>query len=356
MTNAGRWSAVALTVLAAAGARVTHAEEGYSTDFTSEARLGGDVAVLRARVPFARVRVVGSNRADVLATARVELHHPLKGRAQEIVREAAGVVLRREGESIHCTVEVLPPGEPDDVQAGASVAVELDIEMPRQLGVDIISQFGDVDVFGVTGPIGVSARSGAISVRSSPGSANLAADFGKVTVWAGGDVNVVGRNAEVQVSGARSVYVENLFGQVSVSEVAGDVRIEASNGEIAVEDVGGAIEIDNSFGPVEIRGSGGAVHVQTTGAISVSEIDSIPDGSQWLLSTQFHPVVLTLAESADVEVRARSHFGPVESDFEMAQEHGWDEEGTVRLGEDGRARIEIRNTEAIRIVREKEGE
>ena len=353
--NVGRWVVMALAALGVACASSAHAEDSYSAEFEGEVRLDESVSVVRASVPYAHVRVSDSDRTGVWARARVELRHPVRGRAEEILRESAGLVLMREGEVARLEVEILPPGEPEGVDTGASVGVELEIEVPKGVGVTLTCQFGDVDIVQVSGPIVINAASGEIRLRDAPGDAVLSATFGKVTVQGGGHVRVSGSSAEVRIRGVQSAHIENQFGGVTAAEVAGELRVDARSASVTVDGVGGAIEIGNSFGPVSIRGSQGRVKVQTSGAISVSEVVEIPEGSQWLLATQFHPVELTLPATADVEVQAFSHFGPIESDFAMERRHGWNEEATIRLGDASRATIEIRNTGDIRVLRQREG-
>ncbi|MFH1570241.1 MAG: hypothetical protein ABIL09_19775 [Gemmatimonadota bacterium] len=348
---AARGAIAALVLLGLARATaVQAADEGFA-QFRGEARLDGDVAVLRASVPFANLRVTGTDGTEIRVKARVEVRHPVPVRAEEIAAQAK-LVLEREGGDARLAVE----GLPTDTHDGASAAVELEIEMPRRVGVDLTCQFGDVKVEGVSGPIAVAARSGAIEVRDATGSAELSADFGKVTVTAGGEVRVAGRSAQVTLHGVQSARVESQFGTVTAADVAGDLDIEGSSARIAVDGVGGAVDIRDSFQLVEIRGSAGPVKVQTSGPITVAGIRQIPAGSQWLLATRFNPVTLVLPATADVTVRAFSQFGPVESDFPVERAQGWDEVATIRLGDADRAAIEIRNTKDIEVRREREGE
>lgn len=144
--------------------------------------------------------------------------------------------------------------------------VDLDIEVPAGLALDIRDSSGDVTVRG-TGPVTLQDSSGDIELedvnggtvlKDSSGDIELRRIVGDVTVRQDSSGDIFGRDIQ------GSVLVEHdSSGEIRFEQVSGDYVVEHdSSGDIVAETVGGDFRVLRD-------GSGEVRHAEVTGAVEV---------------------------------------------------------------------------------------
>jgi hypothetical protein len=197
----------------------------------------GDLQVVgRADIDDVRVRAVACARD------RIDLNET------ELVVQRTGEVVRVLG--------LVPTG------AGVNARLDMVVEVPDWMLVDISDAGGDIEVAGVDEVI-INDDSGDIVVEDILGDVDITDDSGELWVNnVGGDVFILDDSGTASVQDVLgSVVVEDGSGNLFVRDVDLDVHVvEDGSGDIVVENVGGdfTVELDGS-GSISYRNIGGRV-------------------------------------------------------------------------------------------------
>jgi DUF4097 and DUF4098 domain-containing protein YvlB len=146
--------------------------------------------------------------------------------------------------------------------------VDLDIEVPADLALDIRDSSGDVEVHG-TGPVNIQDSSGDIELEDVNG--------GTVLKDSSGDIELrrIGGDVTVRQDSSGDIYGRDIRGSVLIEhDSSGDIRFEEVSGDYVVEhDSSGDIEADTIGGDFRVLhdGSGEVRSNGVTGAVEVSE-------------------------------------------------------------------------------------
>jgi len=140
----------------------------------------------------------------------------------------------RRGDTLYVEVET-----PDGNWRRHSPYLDLEIEVPENLLLDVEDSSGSVKIEGVRG-LELEDGSGDILVRKI----------------------------------AEGVEIEDGSGEVEVTEIGGQVRIDDGSGSLSVEHVGGAVTIEDGSGEITVRDTEASVDIVEDGSGSI-ELDHI---------------------------------------------------------------------------------
>jgi len=139
---------------------------------------------------------------------------------------AIDVTVRREGGRVLVETEF-----PENWRGNEQSRIDLLIEVPVGVGVDIADGSGPMEVSGV------------------------------------GDLEVVDGSGELRISNiSGSVTVEDGSGSVEITDVRGDVRVEDGSGEVTIRDAGGSVDVKDGSGSIDVRGVRGSFTVSADGS------------------------------------------------------------------------------------------
>ncbi|MDX2154506.1 MAG: hypothetical protein SFV54_27440 [Bryobacteraceae bacterium] len=211
---------------------------------------------------------------------------------------------------------------------------------------NVTNSFGAVRVVDAKGQLLVENQNGPVEVRGVTGTADLRTSFSKVTATGvGGSVSVRASNGTVVVEdvGGSSV-VENSFGAIEVRSVKGDARVKGANSSVRLLGVGGEVSAGTTFGGVTVEDAGGPVTVENQNG-SVTVVAKPAKGCHPLiLRTSFGPIRVTVPDGAGYTVAAKTSFGKICSEPEVAVS-GAVPDGTLN-GKIGAGGCEMRLTNA----------
>jgi hypothetical protein len=179
------------------------------------------------------------------------------------VLEALWFDVGREGSTL--ALEVRSPEHLFSRSAATVARVDLVLEVPPTLILDIRSSLGDVELFDVgparvengVGAVRVSGLNGSLVVKSGPGRVDVADVRGSATLDVrSGSVEVDGVAGDVTIGRNRAgpIDIRHVQGKVTIARgQAGDVRVRAVTGDLVVgrmregtlqhEDVGGRVRL-----------------------------------------------------------------------------------------------------------------
>jgi len=202
---------------------------------------GARVVRIDAGAGFLRVEGRdGLNEVRVRGTARVEG----RGRLQDIRLIAE----RREGE-VYIKADI-PKNDTDDWRDGSLLALDMIIEVPRTMRLDVEDTSGEASFFN-TGALTLDDGSGAIEVRGMRG--NLEIDDGS------GEIQIDGVDGDVRISDGS--------GEIDARKVTGDFTVaDDGSGGIRVRDVSGTMRVgSDGSGNIDVDGIGGDFVVDSDG-------------------------------------------------------------------------------------------
>ena len=144
--------------------------------------------------------------------------------------------VRREGSTL--VIEATDPDDDINWRNGHYAYLDLTVDVPHGMAVEIEDGSGDMTVAGVG------------AARLHDGSGNLRAN---------------------DVRGA--LYINDGSGDIEVARVAGSVEIEDGSGEIDLVDVRGSVVIEDGSGDVRTRDVGGSVRIEDgSGEIRITQV------------------------------------------------------------------------------------
>ncbi|GAB3167795.1 DUF4097 family beta strand repeat-containing protein [Myceligenerans halotolerans] len=251
-------------------------------------------------VPFGNLRVVASERDDVVVTVL-----PTDPAKSGSVRAAEEVRVERDGESVQITY---PGSWKQWVLPFAAGTADITVELPE--GSDVRGKIGSF--FG-------EGRFGVVDLTASAGDARMdGADRVDLKVSAGNAV--VGR-----VSGTASVKVST--GSVRIDEFAGDGTVRATNGTVTVGDVTGSLEVTGAHAEIAVSRVTGTLIAKS--AHAGIRVNNVVSGSV-TLNTSYGSIEVGVPEGTAAFLDVASEHGAVRNQLTPAEAPG-EEEATAEI-------------------------
>jgi beta-lactamase regulating signal transducer with metallopeptidase domain len=234
--------------------QAAHTWCGYTAADTLVVSAAG-IRRLRVEVPAGDVRIVGR---PVGNTVRV-LSRRCGSRPE--VLDGLALDMGQRGEELRIKVEL--PRQLFSRTQGTVARVDLDIEVPQALALDLETSLGSVDLVDVgsvrlrdrLGDVRIAGVAGTLALESGPGDlriqdvregVRLTGGVGPIEVeQVGGDVLVTGRTGRSVIRDVQgSVSIQRHGGDVRVERVAGDLTVQRlENGEVQHQEVRGTVRL-----------------------------------------------------------------------------------------------------------------
>jgi hypothetical protein len=239
-----------------AGAPPPGATEGtkpFNDVITREETGGGMTLAVDAAVGDVRIEGVDEDRVKVTATRIVWV--PVAAQAPPAL-EALGLQLQRTEDRLSVSTAVT-----QDLAAleCRSYRIDLLIQCPRTMTVNIVAQDGQTSVEGLGAPVTVNQTSGSVTARHNKGSLTLSNQNGNIDAQdCSGPVEATGRYGMISL--------KNVFERISVQNVQGRTIIESAKGEVVVRNSGGDVRIlalDGVGGNYDILAEQGDISILT---------------------------------------------------------------------------------------------
>jgi DUF4097 and DUF4098 domain-containing protein YvlB len=217
----------------------------------------GDARILKAKTHNGRivVRPGTSNRCEGTATVRTR---STSGAAAERLAGRVDVRLVRIAGAI--SIRVKRPR----TSGSESVVVDLDIGVPRHLGVDLKTHNGDVLVETLTGPISAESHNGEVSCTGIAGKARVVTHNGEVTAEFARETAPDAR-FKTHNGGIRVKIPHEFSAKVSLRTHNGRIKTDVPIGVVgAIGSKGNKIEglIGNGAGSLELESHNGSISIQ----------------------------------------------------------------------------------------------
>lgn len=273
---------------------------------------------LSANQPRSDFQVTGSDRADILIRANLQVWADDRTEAEEKL-----ISLGISADNDAGTLRIKVDGPPWTKKRRAKV--DFIIEMPRSIVAGISTASGDISVSGLQNGARLETASGDISITDSQGPIALSS--------ASGDIGAAHcRKAELTAHNASGdIEIADCAGQIIFQTVSGDVMI-GLDGQVQGQTVSGDIEAasEESDG-FKLRSTSGDVRFQ----------GRLGGAGYWLVATVSGDVDLELADGSTARLEAASVSGDIDCELDLAELRQTNRRLSGRLGQ-GQGRLEIK--------------
>lgn len=146
---------------------------------------------------------------------------------------------------------------------GNSPSIELDINLPESIELEIDDGSGSIDISNVKAPIDIEDGSGSIDIENVKGNIEIEDGSGSITV-----TNVIG-NIEIE-DGSGSIVVDQVTGTVEIDDSSGDLTVTNTDDMVVIEDGSGDIVVKKTKGlTILSSGSGDVDIIEINGKVSI---------------------------------------------------------------------------------------
>jgi DUF4097 and DUF4098 domain-containing protein YvlB len=238
----------------------------------------------------------------------------------------AGVVMEKSGSGYLLHVV-------DQDSFRGSVAVDLDVEVPKNITLTAITSHGDISISGIGGGVTAATDSGDVEIHDSGSDVSVDLKKGDVRISdVAGDVRITGKGSEIDVSDVAgdATLQGDFYGPIRLRNVTKTThytsqrtdltllhltgRLELDSGDIQIADVAGFAKISTHNKDIEVENVAGRLEiVDSHGDINVNY--SQPPREEVSIVNESGQVDLTLPAKSSFEVSAVSRSGEVQSDF-----------------------------------------
>jgi hypothetical protein len=231
-------------------------------------------------------------------------------------------------------------------QAGNhAVQNDLDISIPRKMGVHIMARKGDVSVDGREGEVEIGDQHGEVSVENVTGNVKLNLDRSSAKVeQVTGDVHIDGHLNEVSLTDVKgSVQLDGEFEEsVKLARISKNVSFKSSRTDMEFSRIDGELDLDDDdlhadkiTGPVHLTTRSKQIRLEdVSGDVRLQdENGGIEVSMRSLGNVQIDShngdVQLSVPDKAGFRLDARAQDGEIQSDFSELKIENGDHEGTA---------------------------
>jgi len=185
---------------------------------------------------------------------------------------------------------------------------------------NITNTFGPVTVRDARADVVVQNQNGKVEAMGVTGAADLRTSYDGVRFSRIGKGLTV-RAANSNVTGdtvGESAEVETSYGSIDLRGVKGGARASANNSSIRLTDIGGEIYARTSYAGVQIEESAGPVTVENGNGSVTVRMKATQRCQPISINTSYSPIRVTVPRGAGYNLTARTSYGRITSQPEMA--------------------------------------
>jgi DUF4097 and DUF4098 domain-containing protein YvlB len=280
-----------------------------------------------------------------------------------VAKKTAYASNQQEGKSAadRVRVEVADKGNGDyEIRPGVSevggnrVEVGLEVHLPKQASVAVMTGRGDVRVSGVNGNVSAQVRNGDIDIRNSGGDVSLNTTHGDLhVIGAAGNVKIAGHGGDIEIADVKGqVAIEGeFFGPIRMARVDKGVRflsrrtdltvtkvnghLEAGSGRVEISNTNGDVTLVTHKSDVKIENAGGRVQITDDGG-DIELNFSQPPLADISLESRSGDLSLTLPPQSNFQLDAQTQNGSLDCDFPgLASPGGRNDDNRSLVGQAG---------------------
>jgi hypothetical protein len=199
---------------------------------------------------------------DILVKADIEIKAKNAEKALKFAREQIELQLLENGREAHLKSLI---GKKD--RYIRSAVVDLRVEVPAQIHLDITDSSGSVVLHDLQGNLHLVDGSGSIEIKNSRGNVDIDDGSGEIDIQqVQGELNVT--------DGSGGIRIEHLGGNAIIEDGSGGILADTVGGNLDIRDGSGHIEIRRIEGNVRLSDGSGSIDIREVGGDVVVSRDS----------------------------------------------------------------------------------
>ncbi|MDI6740707.1 MAG: DUF4097 family beta strand repeat-containing protein [Candidatus Edwardsbacteria bacterium] len=271
--------------------------------------------------PRSDIKVTGADADQIVINANIDVWGDDEDEAQERLKSLKVVT-----ETDNGVLRIKLEGPPWTKKRRAQVDFQL--ELPKNIGVELGTASGDIEIADINRGAKVQSASGEISLARCGGAIELSTASGDV------DLKDLSATAAVRVQTVSGDIEINSAGQFAIRSVSGDISADLPMGKIDLNTVSGDIELDAlSFEEIIANTTSGDARI---------EIKATPEATIQLQSIS-GDIEVELPDNPLITIEALTTSGDIDCDLELAERNQTSRKLTGRMG-NGRTRLTARTT------------
>lgn len=213
-----------------------------------------------------------------------------------------------------------------------SVTTDMDVYVPSNMSLVIVSRRGDITIAGMTGAVDINHQRGEVNISDQTGNVALNLDNSSVQLrHVKGDVTIQGKANEVAVEDvdgtlhlngdfqesvrlvriSKTVSFHSSRTEIEFSRLDG--RLDLDSGDLRADSLTGPMRLTTHSKDISLEGLSGDLRLEDeNGSVSVGLYK--PGNIQ--IENRKGDVSVTIPPNTAVQVEARAHQGEIESDFD----------------------------------------
>lgn len=233
------------------------------------------------------------------------------------------------------------------------VSTDMDVYVPREMEVSIVSRHGDVTVNGMGSGVQINHQHGEVNINDLVGSAALTLEHSAARLQhVKGDVTIQGRLNEVDVEDVDgTAHLEGEFTEsvrlVRISKTVDfhssrtdmefsrlDGRLDLDSGDLHADSLTGPMRLTTRSKDIALEGLSGDLRLQDeNGSVNVS----IQKPGNIQIDNHKGDVQIAIPPKTALQIEARTRQGDIQSDFEeiKAESHGREASASGSIGTNG---------------------
>ncbi len=232
----------------------------FAADYTETRNLNldcEDIEKLIIDCGAGYLKVTGNKNIDEIeVTARIEIENINTEKAERLLEKYIELSLKARGSRAILTssFERTESFFSFIFNKNANVTIDLTVEIPEHLHVDIDDGSGFIEIRNLSGDIRIDDGSGDIEIDDSDGDIDI--DDGS------GDIEIEDVTGEIDI--------DDGSGDINIKNAKGDIFVDDGSGEIYAVEIDGNIKVDDGSGSININGVEEDVIIEDAGSGSVS--------------------------------------------------------------------------------------
>jgi hypothetical protein len=188
--------------------------------------------------------------------------------------------------------------------------IDFQLEVPKNLTLQIVSYSGDLSVTDYTGDILVNNQMGKVSLERIRGNIQIAGEDTQVDIrGVTGSASVHVRSSSIDVNDLTGSFDGTTqFGDIQVAKIGGTVSAESKNGRVILEDISGDATVKTQIGDIQANGmKGGLQFTAENGNINIeSEVRN-----NWNVSASRGMISLKIPKDSNIQFVGETNRGIV---------------------------------------------
>jgi len=146
-----------------------------------------------------------------------------------------------------------------------SVEVQLAIEIPPRMAVELSTASGKIVTFGIAGRQSLKSASGDVQAEAAHGAVEVTSSSGDVTAIDVGRTSVSTSSGEIACEGVRGpLRIMSSSGDVTIQGAEDSIRVRTVGGDISLARAPRGLDLTTTSGQVEVGGVSGRVRMNST--------------------------------------------------------------------------------------------